>query len=422
MLSRLLLFFMLFTFGLYAVEGAVSVLVVEKEKYFISEEVVVKVDLRSTAFSIKNAKMGLENSDDYIILEPKSAAFLETIDINGTDWQVVHYEYKLYPLHAGKMILPSFNIHFQASMGYGQPEEDFSFKSEPISLNIKAPKGVEKNMFVLSTPKYRVQSSISTKMSEDNATQIKVGDAVTLKIVQEARNVPDILLRPIFFKESSQYKIYAEEPVLNTKEQGTDILASRMDAYTFVATKEGNISIHSQVFMWWSPNDEVLHKEVTEPYAFIVLSNPALVKKAKIADENIDKIWVYIGLVILLLIALLYKLYPNYEAWKVKKKLLHQESEEGRFEQFISSEDTQILYRNFYIWLATIHPSLSRSGFRGIVDAQASFEDSLLDLEKVLAGQEQEFDKITFINEAKKLRGMLLIEQKQSALPLTLNP
>ena len=71
-----LLIYLLFTLSLYAIEADYSAYVVKKDKYFISEEVIVKVDLKSTAFSIKNAKVGLENSDDYIVLAPSSASSL----------------------------------------------------------------------------------------------------------------------------------------------------------------------------------------------------------------------------------------------------------------------------------------------------------------------------------------------------------
>jgi len=428
MLSRLLLFLLLCTFGLYAIEGGISVTVVEKEKHFISEEVLVKVDLKSTAFSIKNVKVGLENSNDYIVLAPTSAASLETIDINNTDWQIVHYEYKLYPLHAGEITVPVFSIGFQASMGYGQPEEEFSFKSEPISLEVEAPKGVSKEMFVLSTPKYTVQSHISTKMSEGNITQIKVGDAVTLKIVQEAKNVPDILLRPIFFKESNQYKIYAEEPALNTKEQGKGILASRTDTYTLVATKEGNITIPSQVFMWWLPKEEVLYKEVTEAYSFSVLPSPNMhLNEGTLEKKRPFVPWSFIIFSLLLLSWVFYKLYPSLKQRREERTIRYQQSEEGRYDRLMETmkdDNLSKLYQDFYCWLEVASPTLSRSGFRGIEEVQPTFGLALQELEAALVTTQQSFDKTDFINELTKFREVLREQQqvRVQGLPDNINP
>jgi len=419
MLSRLLSFFLFFTFGLYAVEGAVSVSMMEKEKYFISEEVVIKIDLKSTAFSIKNSKMGLENSDDYIILEPKSAAFLETIDINGTDWQIVHYEYKLYPLHAGKITLPSFNIIFQASMGYGQPDSNFTFNSEALAFNVEAPKGVDTHTFVLSTTDYSVKSAISMKMKEDNATQIKVGDAITLSIIQKAKNVLDILLKPCYFEESAHFKTYSEEPQLETKEK----FAMRIDTYTFVASKEGNVTIPAQEFVWWDAKEEVLHNEKTQIYHFEVLPNPELtLDRGNEVMKSGSKSWKYILVALLLLLILLYNAYPYYEIWSSKRKLTYENSEEGRYKNLLASHDNRALYKNFYLWLEKSSPTLSKEGFRGIVAFQPSFKTSLGQLEEVLVSPEKSFDKTEFINEVKKLRTKLLLEQKQKGLLSSLNP
>ncbi|MEA3434195.1 MAG: hypothetical protein U9R13_06395, partial [Campylobacterota bacterium] len=274
MQSRIILLFIALTLGLFAVEGDYSVHMVEKERYFVSEEIVLKVDLKTTAFSIKDAKIGLENSKDYIVVTPKSAAFLETVDINGTQWQVVHYEYKLYPLHAGKITIAPIDIAFRASMGYGTPDNNFTLKSDQVVLDIVAPQGVNKDTFVLSTPNYSLKSELSPKLSETNATKIKVGDAIELKIIQEAKNVPDLLLKPIDFSEDPHLKIYKEEPLLKSKVVGSDTIATRTDSFTFVATKEGNASIPSQALIWWNPVKQVLHKEKTASLHFIVLPAP----------------------------------------------------------------------------------------------------------------------------------------------------
>jgi len=418
MLSKILLFFMLGTFGLHAIEGAVSVSVVEKERHFISEELIVKVDLKSTAFSIKDARVRLENSEDYIVQAPKSAASLETIDINDTDWQIVHYEYKLYPLHAGEIHIPKIDISFSASMGYGQPEKAFNLSSEILQFNVEAPEGIDSHTFVLSTTEYSVINTISMKMKEGNTTQIKVGDAITLSINQKAKNVPDILLRPSTMHESEYFNIYSEEPQLKTEQS----YATRIDTYTLVASKEGNVTIPAQHFVWWDTEKRILHKEVTDAYAFEILPNPELPPKSVTLDEKNSKLWLYWLMAILVLLIVFYKLYPHYLTWSKQRKLFYAHSEEGLYANLLVSPDHTTLYQNFYTWLESISPKLAKEGFRGVIEFQPSFEKPLDQFEAVLAKQEQEFDKIAFIDEVKKLREQLLLKQKQQNLVPTINP
>ena len=423
--NRILFLFVALTLGLFAVDGAISVYPVEKKDRFVSEEVVLKVDLKTTAFSIMNAKIGLENAKDYIVVVPKSASSLETVDINDTQWQVVHYEYKLYPLHAGKITIAPIDIAFRASMGYGQPDSNFTFQSDALILDVRAPEGVGKEDFVLSTPNYTLKSDVSPKLSETNATKIKVGDAIELKITQEAKDVPDILLKPIYFSEDPHLKIYKEEPILKSKEIDTETIVTRTDSFTFVAAKEGNVSIPSQKLIWWNPAEQVLHTEKTPSLHFIVLPNPK--SAASLTSSEEEKPSALSILFILILIGVLYKLIPYIQKKKAEKRVAYIQSEEGRFKTLLDScqdSDMATLYHDFYSWLEVSDPKLSRVGFRGIEEVQRSFSVSLRELETVLVDTQRSFDKTDFINELKKFREVLLKQQqvREQSLPQNINP
>lgn len=428
MQSKIVLLFIVLTLGLFAVEGDFSVYVAEQERRFVSEEIVLKVDLKTTAFSIRYAKIGLENTKDYIVLAPKSASSLETVERNDTRWQVVHYEYKLYPLHAGKMTINPIEITFKASMGYGQPDSNFTFLSDALVLDISAPEGVGKNDFVLSTPHYSLKSDISPKLSETNVTKIKVGDAIEIKVTQEAKNVPDILLEALHFSEDPHLKIYKEEPILKTKIVGSETTATRTDTFTFVAGKEGNVSIPSQTFIWWDPANEVLHKEKTEALHFIVLAAPRSDASLTPSEEGEEELpWVLNLFLILILMAVLYKLIPTIQKKKEKAKMVYMQSEEGRFKGLLDAcqgSDVNALYHAFYHWLEVASPKLSRLGFRGIEEVQPSFSVSLREFEAALSVPQQSFDKIRFTAELKKFRELLLQEQEHAkqGLPDTINP
>lgn len=424
MLSKIILFFLICSFGLYAIEGAVSVHLVEKERRFISEELVVKVDLKSTAFSIKGARIGLENTSDYIIQAPGSASSLETIDINGTDWQIVHYEYKLYPLHAGEIEVPMIEISFSASMGYGQPEKSFTFQTEALKFSVEAPEGVGKGDFVLSTASYNLERDISPKISETNRMKIKVGDAIEIKVTQKAQNVPDLLLRPFTFPKNEHFKIYRDEPLLKMEVLDSKTIATRRDSFTFVASKEGNVSIPSQTFIWWNPEAQVLHKEKTTALHFTVLADP---KAAASLEDEEEKPWILNIVLILILIAVLSKLIPYIQKRNVEKKVAYKQSEEGKFKQLLATskgDDMAKFYSDFYTWLEVADLKLSRGGFRGIIEVQPSFSTVLEDLEIALVESEKVLDKKEFGHELLKLREVLLQQGKdrQEGLPQKINP
>ena len=422
MINKILLFSLIFVINLYGIDGAVSLSVATKEKRYTSQEVVLKIDLKTTAFSIKNSKIDLRSSDEYIIVAPQSASSIETIDINGTDWQIVHYEYMLYPLRDGRITIPRVAMSFDASMGYGQKSQRFDLHSHELNLNIDTPKGAKEGEFVLSTPRYTLSSTLDGSRDESNLTRLKVGDAITLQIRQEALNIPDILLSPSRYAESQYFKIYPKEPLLESKIEGDDRVSSRIDSYTFVATKEGNTTIPIESIVWWNPNEEHLYSEEREAYSIVIEANRDLIDVAIVEAESKSNWWLYISATfILLLIAVIWCM-PKLKIWQAERRKDFLQSEKGRYRSMIESSTPQTLYRNFYLWLEQIEPSLARGRFESVGTLQPSFIKSLEQLERALATQRRSFDKISFMQESARLRERLLLTQELDILAKDINP
>lgn len=416
MLSKFLFLLSLFISTLFAVDGAVSVFVVDKKRHFISEELVVKVELKTTAFSITNAKIALENSNDFIVLAPKSAAYIQTQEIDDEDWQVVTYEYKIYPLHAGKITIKPFRVSFEASMGYGQPKEKFNLLSQALSFKVDAPKGVNKESFVLSTTAYEVESTLSPK----NIKELKIGDGITFTITQGAQNVPDVLIQPVHLKKSKHFKIYKEEPKLHTTFENEHSQAKRIDRYTFVAFKEGNTTIEPLTFIWWDAKNHTLHKEHTPSYKFVILPLPK--KEPLVHEEKSFTPFVIAGAALLVFLIVIYLSYPKLRAHKCERDRLYHESEEGRYKTLLNSQSNKELYRNFYIWLDSANIEVSRGGFKAVIDIQPSFKESLENVQKNLVDENIIFDKKTFLSELSILRKKIIQNKNKEALASTINP
>jgi len=411
---KLLLIFLSLTLNLFAIEGKIKVFISSDEAIYTSQKMTVSVELLSSAFSITDAKITFPASKKYIVQAPKSAAYLGQEEVGDEDWQMVHYEYEVYALQAGKVEIPSVLVTFTASMGYGQPKKEFALKSEAVRFNVKSPEGVKANKFVLVTDNYELETQMKPEKK-----QLIVGDAVELSIVQKAKGVPDILFTPVHYKSNAFLRVYEKEPVLKSELKGKyDV--SRTDSITLVANGEGNVTLPQQEVLWWNGVTKELHVEKTPAYVFEIKPDPQIAIDAKKARQK--QIVIYVIAILLLFVGFYLLFASKINAYRKKRKLLYEESETGHFNRLLLSTETAMYYKNFYAWLNIAEPRLARGGFRAISEIQPSFEESLEKLEEDLASKEQVFDKITFINEAKKLRSTLLIEQKQSALPLAINP
>jgi hypothetical protein len=352
------------------------------ETIYTSQKITVAVELLTDAFSITDARITFPSSSKYIVQAPKSAEYIQQEKIDGNDWQLVHYEYKFYALQAGEIAIPSISVTFSGSMGYGQPKNEFSLKSEVLRFKVQAPRGVKAEHFVLVTDKYILKSEMKPEKK-----QLIVGDAVEFKVTQKAHGVPDILLKPFVYRSTDKVRVYDKEPELKSGLKG-NFDVSRTDRFTFVATAEGNVSIPAQESIWWNAKTKKVQKETIPAMTFEIIADPQIAIDAKKAVQKR-----MLGFLVLL--AVLFLLFYRFSApflkrWPHHRKKMYEESEKGKFNKLVKSLDTKeysIIYSNLYKWLAVLSPDseFSRVGFSGIIEIQPSFSKALSELEEVLA-------------------------------------
>ncbi len=417
----LVFLFLFLTFDLFALEGKIKVYVKGDELVYTSQKVTVAVELMTDAFSISDARITFPSSSKYIVQAPGSADYLRTVEMNGTDWQLVHYEYQLYALKAGEITIPSLSITFSVSMGYGQPKKEFDLQSETLKFNVESPEGVKADQFVLVTDKYILKSEMKPEKK-----QLIVGDAVEFKVTQKAHGVPDILLKPFVYRSTDKVRVYDKEPELKNGLKD-DLDVSRTDSFTFVAMAEGNVSIPAQESVWWNTQTKKVQKETIPAMIFEVIADPQIAIDARKAEQK--RMLGYLVLLAVLLLLLYRLVAPSLKRWLLHRKKMYEASEKGKFHNLVKSLDTKeysIIYSNLYKWLAVVSPDpeFSRAGFKNMSEVQPSFSNALAQLEEVLIDPQRSFDKTAFVNELEKFREVLLKQQQVRAqsLPQSINP
>lgn len=416
---RLLFVFIAVSLNLFAIDGKIKVFITSKDAIYTSQKITVSVELLSDAFSITDAKITFPASKKYIVQAPGSAAYLGQEEVEGEAWQMVHYEYEVYALQAGKIEIPSVSVSFTASMGYGQPKKEFALKSESLYFDVNSPKGVKSDQFVLVTDRFKLDFTLKPEKE-----QIIVGDAVALNVIQKAKGVPDILLTPVIYKSNASLRVYEKEPELKSGEKGKfDV--SRTDRFTFVASGEGNVTLAAQEVFWWNSVTKELQTEKIPAISFEILPDPQIAIDAKRAVQKQQLIYFILGLLALIVAYILFA--RKIKRYFYQRKREYMLSEEGRFKILLESchhESIGTLYHHLYAWLDVADPMLSREGFHGIREVQPSFSEMLTALESALSIPHQSLDKAAFICELEKLRNKLLKRDKdrRQGLPQNLNP
>lgn len=273
---------------LFAMQGDVSVQIKPKARYLISEKILLQLDVKTTGFSVGDVRVDSSGLKDLIIVAPKSAAYVQSEEIDGESWQVAVYEYELYPLRGGEIFLAPFEVSFSGSMGYGQPKSTFIKSTGPFTLQVDSPDGIDG--FVLSTPKLTFDVTY-----KPDPEALKVGEAFERTVTITAVDVPDLLLPSVAIEEQKMLRIYDDEPRLSM-EQGK---AKRVEHQTIITSHEGNITLPEQRLYWYDSVNGILHAEIIEAVDFEVSGG---IKTATSEEEG--SFWtLFVLLGVLLLIA-----------------------------------------------------------------------------------------------------------------------
>lgn len=419
MFFRTILLLLFVNLKLYAIDGKIKVFMTTQESIYTSQKITVAVEILSSAFSITDARITFPASDKYIIQAPQSASYLGQEEVDGEDWQMVHYDYEVYALKAGKIEIPSVSVSFTASMGYGQPKKEFDLKSDALSFDVKVPEGVDKGQFVLVTDNFKLSSKVKPEI-----TKLIIGDAVELSITQSAHDVPDLLLTPIAYSSNAFLRVYGKEPQLESGLQGKyDV--SRTDRFTFVASIEGNVTLPSQEIIWYNPNSKELHVEKIPSLKYEILPDPQIAIDAKKAKQK--QLLFYTGLVFLFGVMLYLLFASKIQQFRKERTRKFEQSEVGKFAALLSaigSGDLSAVDRHFYIWLLAAAPELKGGGIKSIKMIHPSFAETLKAFYQGMVDPDIGFDSMRFSGELKSFREKLLQQKKsvEEGLPVAINP
>lgn len=293
----LLLLLPLFLFG---IDGDIRLEVAQKQKYLVSEKILLKLHVMSTGFSMIDVRVDTGDNKDFIVLAPQSAAYVLSEELDDETWQSSIYEYAFYPLHGGKLTLHPLKVSFKASQGYGQPVAEFSKITSSQEIEVVSPKGIKS--FVLATESLQLDVEYEPQPGEI----YKVGDTFSRTVTQKAKSVPDILLSPVKLANIEGLGLYAKEPKLSQDSQN----ASRSERVDIVMHKAGNYTLPAQSIYWYDSKNDRLHKEEIEAISFKVIEP---IKPPKVEEKELPYKTIAFTLILLVLITLVLIKIVRYE-------------------------------------------------------------------------------------------------------------
>jgi hypothetical protein len=242
---------------------------------WVGQELELNLDLFSTGFSFGGQQFILPEVGGAYLLQADSSTVKLTENRSGESWQGLRYTLLLYPQRQGLLEVPSFQVNFTASTGYGQEPESFRFETKPLRIEARLPPGADGTGLLVTSADFSVRTNWKPRQTGEESLQLKVGDSLRLTIERQASSVPGMVFSPLPEFSIDGLREYPETPRVNDRINRGELIGARTDSVSFICQREGSFEIPGIRFQWWDPDRERLNEEVSPGLSFEVIPNPA---------------------------------------------------------------------------------------------------------------------------------------------------
>jgi hypothetical protein len=265
---------LVFTHAVFAqdedVKAAVVASIQQNTEIWAGQQVTLNLDLKTTGYSFSDTHFNLPEVSGGFLMQTDSTTIKQSEKKAGQDWQILRYPLALFPQKSGQLTIPSIDVRFSTSAGYGQPVEDFEFKTEPLELSVSLPPGVGQDELVVTTRSLQLDHNWQPETSI-----AKTGDAFTLTVTRRASDISAMLLPPLPIYRTNGLAAYPKAPEVEDKTNRGDLVGERVDSITWVVEKAGSYAIPGIRFQWWDPDKQELKQQIIPGIALEIVGASA---------------------------------------------------------------------------------------------------------------------------------------------------
>ena len=277
----------------------------QSDDIWAGQQVTLNLDLKTTGFSFANSHFNLPEVSGAFLMQTDTTTVKMTERVDGETWQIVRYPLALYPQKAGRLEVPSINVRFNTSAGFGTTARAFEFQTEPLVLSVSLPPGVKDGALVVTTTSFELDHDW-----QPQSNTAKTGDAITLTVTRRANDISAMLLPPLPVYRTDGLAAYPQAPEVSDKSNRGDLTGERIDSIIWVVEKPGLYNIPGIRFQWWDPKGRELKQQIIPGLSLDVLPSPADRTVADASDgsvhSNKDFIWLLLSIFAFFTVAFLW--------------------------------------------------------------------------------------------------------------------
>jgi hypothetical protein len=248
------------------VKAVVDISIEKDQEVWAGQQVTLNLNLKTTGFSFSNTHFNLPEVRGAFLMQTDTTTIKLTEKIDGRDWQIIRYPLALYPQKANRLQIPSIDVRFTTSSGFGSTERAFELRTQPLELTVNLPPGAKPGELIVTTSSFELEHNWQPATGAANT-----GDAVTLTVNRRAGDISAMLLPPLPVFQADGLAAYPQAPDVSDKTDRGDLTGERTDSITWVVEQPGAYEIPGIRFQWWDPIKRELKQQIVPGLSLDIL-------------------------------------------------------------------------------------------------------------------------------------------------------
>lgn len=236
---------------------------VNKESVYVQEQLLFTVRLYYTINGIRNPQFTELEMEDTVIQLIGSPNQYERL-IDGVRYGVYEKRYVIFPQRSGPLEIP--DILFRGEVTDGS--SNFVFRNlntrrvtafiDGLTIDVKErPEAARDSQFWLPVSNLTLEESFDTDISN-----LQVGDSIVRTVTLVAEGVDGAVLPPFSNTDIEGANLYPDPAEIDRTFVDGEIIGTRTEQTTIVATQGGTIEIPEIVIPWWNVDTDQLEATV----------------------------------------------------------------------------------------------------------------------------------------------------------------
>lgn len=236
-----------------------------------SQRVRLYIDVATARWFTGGTKIRVPEVPGLVILQLQDFATNSTVRVNGGTWTQQRWALEIFATHPGVFDIPPIALDVSVSV---TPAEQAigAVYTDSRQLTVSLPEALKEISDFVASPKLTVRTQVS---GLDDEQTIAIGGAITRRITIEATDTMAMMLPELDKGGLPNLQAYSEPPLLRNRSNRGQLIATRTERFTYIATEPGDGVLPETEIWWWNTEENSLEKAVVPSLSFTVVGTIA---------------------------------------------------------------------------------------------------------------------------------------------------